>query len=187
MKPSLPLPFVVLLCVVSCCCVVSTSGVFAAAHEPHVDASLRGAPAKPSGVGPASPASSVLATNARSRAEFEALITKAGCDAIEFQRVGTQVDTDGAPVERSGYLDPILLADRCVGCGLCETRWFRINARHKRLLADTAIHIVAGPGKKDRLVQGSYRTGRETGHPDKPDAGAPAGTTNDAYLPAFPK
>jgi len=129
MKPSLPLPFVVLLCVVSCCCVVSTSGVFAAAHEPHVDASLRGAPAKSSGVGPASPASSVLATNARSRAEFEALITKAGCDAIEFQRVGTQVDTDGAPVEGSGYLAPIVLPDGCVGCGLCETRWFRINAR----------------------------------------------------------
>ena len=111
----------------------------------------------------------------------------AGYDAIEFQRVGTQVDADGAPVEGSGYLAPIVLADKCVGCGLCETRCFRINARHKRLLADTAIRIVAGPGNEDRLFQGSYRTARETGHPDKPAAGAPAGATNDAYLPDFLK
>ena len=52
---------------------------------------------------------------------------------------------------------------------------------------DTAIYIVAGPGKEDRLFQGSYRTARETGHPDKPDAGAPAVATNDAYLPDFLK
>ena len=111
----------------------------------------------------------------------------AGYDAIEFQHVGTQVDADGAPIEGSGFLAPIVVADRCVGCGLCETRCFRINAQHKRLLADTAIHIVAGPGKEDRLFEGSYRRLGEAGRPDKPAATAPGGTTNDAYLPDFLK
>jgi len=84
MKPSLPLPLVVLLCVVSSICVEPTNRAFAAAHEPHAAASLRGAPAKPGGLGPVSPDSSVLATNVRSRAEVEALITKAGATPPEW-------------------------------------------------------------------------------------------------------
>ena len=84
MKPSLPLPLVVLLCVVSSICVEPTNRAFAAAHEPHAAASLRGAPPKPGGVGPVSPDSSVLATNVRSRAEVEALITKAGATPPEW-------------------------------------------------------------------------------------------------------
>ena len=111
----------------------------------------------------------------------------AGYDAIEFQRVGTQMGAGGAPIEGSGMLAPIVVSDKCVGCGLCETRCFKINVQHKHLLADTAIHIVAGPGKEDRLFKGSYRKSRETGRRDKPVAGSSGRTTNDGYLPDFLK
>ena len=111
----------------------------------------------------------------------------AGYDAIEFQRVGTQVDTGGSPIEGSGFLAPIVVADKCVGCGLCETRCFKINVQHKHLLADTAIRIVAGPGNEDRRFQGSYRKLRETSRQDKPAASPSGGATNDGYLPDFLK
>jgi len=111
----------------------------------------------------------------------------AGYDAIEFQRVGTQVDTGGSPIEGSGFLAPIVVADKCVGCGLCETRCFKINVQHKHLLADTAIRIVAGPGNEDRLFQGSYRKLRKTSRQDKPAASPSGGARNDGYLPDFLK
>ncbi len=112
----------------------------------------------------------------------------AGYDAIEFQRVGTQIDTSGVPIEGSGFLAPVVLADRCVGCGLCETRCFKINFTHKRLLNSTAIRIHAGPGKDDRLSAGSYRSLHETKHQQKTNT-TPANTnaTNDNYLPDFLK
>jgi NAD-dependent dihydropyrimidine dehydrogenase PreA subunit len=80
----------------------------------------------------------------------------AGYRAIEFQRVGTQVDELGLPVEGSGMLAPVVLAEQCVGCGLCQTRCFAVNARQKGLLEASAIVIEAGPGKEDRLARGSY-------------------------------
>jgi ferredoxin len=111
----------------------------------------------------------------------------AGYDAIEFLRVGTQAGADGAPVEGCGFLAPVVVADKCVGCGLCETRCFKINVQYKRLLANTAICIVAGPGKEDRLFDGSYRKLREAGGQAQPAAESTAITTNDAYLPDFLK
>jgi len=80
----------------------------------------------------------------------------AGYNAIEFVRVGGEFDTDGAPVEGSGYLAPVVLVDKCVGCGLCQMRCHSINVKNKKLLERTAIHIEAGPGKEDRIARGSY-------------------------------
>jgi ferredoxin len=112
----------------------------------------------------------------------------AGYGAIEFQRVGTQVDAGGVPVEGSGFLAPVVLADLCVGCGLCETRCSKINVQHQRLLADSAIRVVAGPGNEDRLTHGSYRQLREAERQTKPAATPSAsGATNDGYLPDFLK
>ena len=85
----------------------------------------------------------------------------AGYEAIEFTNVHTQVDDDGAPVADSGYLAPVVLADKCVGCGLCQTRCYAINVKEKHLLTESAIIIEAGPGKEDRLMTGSYIALRE--------------------------
>jgi ferredoxin len=80
----------------------------------------------------------------------------AGYHAIEFIRVGTQADPAGNPIEDSGFLAPLVRADKCVGCGLCQTRCYGINVAEKRLLRASAIVIEAGPGKEDRLQSGSY-------------------------------
>src|SRR4029434_6550514 len=80
----------------------------------------------------------------------------AGYHAIEFIRVGTSADADGNPIADSGVLAPVVRADLCVGCGLCQTRCYGINAQEKHLLTTSAIVIEAGPGKEDRLMHGSY-------------------------------
>ncbi len=112
----------------------------------------------------------------------------AGYHAIEFLRVHAEVDEAGAPVEGSGFVAPVVLADRCVGCGLCQTRCWGINVVEKRLLADTAIAVFAGAGKEDRIFSGSYLTlraqekqGREE---ERARRNAEAGVSDD-YLPDF--
>jgi polyferredoxin len=112
----------------------------------------------------------------------------AGYDAIEFRRVGTQVDAAGMPVEGRGFLAPVVLTDKCVGCGLCETRCHRINVRHKRLLAESAIRVLAGPGREDRLSGRSYRELQKSRRsPELIPPEAKTGATNDGYLPDFLK
>jgi len=91
----------------------------------------------------------------------------AGYDAIEFTRVHTVADSHGNPVEGTGHLAPVVLADKCVGCGLCQTRCFAINAAEKHLLSESAIVIEAGAGKEDRILHGSYRDLREREHERK--------------------
>lgn len=85
----------------------------------------------------------------------------AGYDAIEFMQVGTAVDEFGRPIEGSGYLAPVVLADKCVGCGLCQTRCYRINALHDHKLEESAIAVRAGEGREDRMMSGSYRELRD--------------------------
>lgn len=87
----------------------------------------------------------------------------AGYNALEFTRVHVEVDEDGQPVAGSGFAAPVVLPDKCVGCGLCQTRCFHINVEEKRLLQESAIVIFAGPGRRedgsnieDRLMSGSY-------------------------------
>lgn len=67
----------------------------------------------------------------------------AGYHAIEFLRVGTEVDERGIPLEDSGFLAPVVLAERCTGCGLCQTRCRAINLVQRGLLAQSAIRIEA--------------------------------------------
>ena len=82
--------------------------------------------------------------------------TTAGYRAIQFERVGTEADDSGNPIEDTGFLAPVVLPERCVGCGLCQTRCVAINAVEKGLLEGTAIRVEAGEGKEDRLMSGSY-------------------------------
>lgn len=80
----------------------------------------------------------------------------AGYDAFEFVRVGTELDAAGEPIEGSGFLAPTVRAERCVGCGLCQTRCHRINVVSKCLLTSSAVVVEAGSDKEDRLRKGSY-------------------------------
>jgi Fe-S-cluster-containing dehydrogenase component len=54
-----------------------------------------------------------------------------------------------------------VLADKCVGCGICQTRCYGINVAEKHLLKKSAIIIEAGEGREDRLMTGSYIKLRE--------------------------
>ena len=104
----------------------------------------------------------------------------AGYRAIEFLRVRVEVDEAGEPVSDSGFSAPVVLADRCVGCGLCQTRCNGVNANEKKLISRTAIEVLAGPGRDDRIVKGSYLEL----HRPKPDV-APADEGD--YMPDFLK
>ncbi len=84
-----------------------------------------------------------------------------GYDAIEFMTVGTETDEQGVPIEGTGMVAPVVLAEKCVGCGLCQTRCYAINVKTKHLFAESAIVIQAGPGKEDRMMTGSYVALRE--------------------------
>ncbi len=111
----------------------------------------------------------------------------AGYDAIEFVRVGGGAADNGEPIENSGVLAPVVLEDKCVGCGLCQMRCMAINVKDKHLLDESAIQVVAGSGKEDRILKGSYielrdrRTKRQ-----KPSEKKPQGAGED-YLPDFLK
>ena len=114
----------------------------------------------------------------------------ANYNAIEFIRVGTEMDKDGKPIEDTGFLAPVILADKCVGCGLCETRCYRINVLQKRLIEETAIRVVAGPGKEDRLMRDSYLALREVERRRKrrqQDKLRKGNGARDSYLPDFLK
>ncbi len=72
----------------------------------------------------------------------------AGYDAFEFVRVGTELDAFGEPIEGSGFLAATVRAERCVGCGLCQTRCYRINVKSKQ-----AADLLGGRGRS-RCRQG---------------------------------
>ena len=80
----------------------------------------------------------------------------AGYHAIEYIQVGTQTDRQGQPMEGTGFLAPVVLEDKCVGCGLCQTRCFGINVKDRHLLGASAIVIQAGENREDRLPFGQH-------------------------------
>ncbi|WP_235908730.1 4Fe-4S binding protein [Roseiconus nitratireducens] len=85
----------------------------------------------------------------------------AGYHAIEYIKVRAEVDDDGQPIEGTGFLAPNVIADQCVGCGLCQTRCYGINVKEKHLLQESAIIVQAGEGREDRMMSGSYRQKRK--------------------------
>ncbi len=75
----------------------------------------------------------------------------AGYHAIEFRPVGTGVEKN----ESGEYVDtrlsaPYVVAEKCVGCGICQTRCLVVN-KGKGLLTESAIRVEAGEGKEDRV------------------------------------
>ncbi len=92
----------------------------------------------------------------------------------------------GDRAQLSNDVAPVVIAQKCVGCGLCQTRCYGINVLDKHLLNESAIIIRAGEGKEDRLHSGSYialRTAEEQERATKRKQSTPA--TGDSYLPDF--
>lgn len=110
--------------------------------------------------------------------------TAAGYDAIEFLRVGGRADEAGQPIEGSGFLAPVVLEDKCVGCGLCQMRCRAMNVKNQRLLDASAIVIHAGPGREDRIFTGSYVELRRRRQKPNDTPGRKIAPTED-YLPDF--
>lgn len=113
----------------------------------------------------------------------------AGYDAIEFVRVHVELDENGLPIEGSGFSAPVVLADKCNGCGLCQSRCYHINAKQKHLMAESSIIVIAGPGNEDRLTSGSYLALREAERRKREEQRRklqPKGA-GDSYLPDFLK
>jgi len=114
----------------------------------------------------------------------------AGYNAIEVLRVRVETDAGGAPVEGSGFIAPVVLPEKCVGCGLCQTRCYQINVKSKSLLRAAAIIVAAGAGKEDRLLSGSYVERRKLESAQRQreqDRGTGATPGRDTYLPDFLK
>ncbi len=113
----------------------------------------------------------------------------AGYHAIEFIRIGGRLDEQGFPIDDSGFLAPKVLADKCVGCGLCQTRCNSVNVKSKKLLEKSAVVIMTGNDREDRIMKGSYialrdsRTKKRTENKKTGQRNAPS----DDYLPDFLK
>ena len=114
--------------------------------------------------------------------------TAAGYGAIEFLRVGVEMDEDGMPMEDSGRLAPVMLPDKCVGCGLCQTRCYSINVKAKGLLKESAIQVSAGSGKEDRIMTGSYldlRLQERKARQQEREKQQPKDESGGGYMPDF--
>ncbi len=107
----------------------------------------------------------------------------AGYHAIEYVRVGIEYDRAGSPISDSGFLAPVILEDKCVGCGLCQARCRAAHVVNTKQLRESAVRVIAGPGREDRIVAGSYRDlqleRRQRARPRQIDS------TESEYLPDF--
>jgi ferredoxin len=109
----------------------------------------------------------------------------AGYNAIEFVRVGSRMSDQGEPIADSGFLAPVVLEDKCIGCGLCQTRCHSINVKSTKLLTESAICVSAGPDKEDRIVSGSYRALQAERLKDTKQQHSQPEGSGDTYLPDF--
>ncbi|MBN2591059.1 MAG: 4Fe-4S binding protein [Sedimentisphaerales bacterium] len=107
----------------------------------------------------------------------------AGYDALEYIRVGIEYDNWGTPIEDSGFLAPVVIEEKCVGCGLCQVKCHSENVKELQLLERSAIVINNGLGKEDRIVKGSYKK-LQAERIDKKNQLIPVAPKND-YLPEF--
>jgi len=62
--------------------------------------------------------------------------------AIEIRRVDVELDEQGMPIEDSGRDTLVVLQDRCVGCGLCQSRCHLRNVEQRKLLSQSAIEVI---------------------------------------------
>jgi NAD-dependent dihydropyrimidine dehydrogenase PreA subunit len=110
---------------------------------------------------------------------------RAGHQAMEFLDLPAQVDEQGQPVPDSVRRTPVVLKDKCVGCGLCQARCQAgcdtDNAGGMHPPRPVAIVVQAGKGREDRLLRGSYlalRKARTATAPASPATKPSAGTSS---------
>ena len=143
---------------------------------------------RPDGLGDRQPQNLPAHLPAKRRASFASMSASTPATTRSSSlRVGTEVDAEGQPIEGSGFLAPVVLADKCVGCGLCQTRCYGINVAEKHLLESIRHHHRSRPGKEDRLLSGSYLALREqesAAHQREQEEKSKAG---GEYLPDFLK
>lgn len=65
--------------------------------------------------------------------EGTGILCQAVCEAAGYSAI---------MVEDGGQLAPTVLAEQCVGCGLCQAECYRINVREKKLLQSAAIKVT---------------------------------------------
>jgi polyferredoxin len=111
----------------------------------------------------------------------------AGHNAIEFIRLHVQLDEDGMPDDQTGIDAPVVVADRCVGCGQCQARCHAVNVVARGALAEAAIVTRAGPGREDRLSKGSYLELREAEARRRRQERSQRSPVRDDYFPDFLK
>ncbi len=109
----------------------------------------------------------------------------AGFNALEYIRVGIEYDSWGMPIQDSGFLAPVVIEEKCVGCGLCQIKCHSENVKEFRLLEKSAIVVKNGSGKEDRFVRGSYKQLQKE-RVRKREQQIPAAPKED-YLPDFLK
>lgn len=107
----------------------------------------------------------------------------AGYEAIEYTQVGVELDENGIPIEGTGFVAPVVLEDKCVGCGLCQTRCYAINVKQRGVLSESAIIVEAGEGKEDRLMTGSYI---KPSSPSYPSGDSTRNSTRNSNQPQRP-
>ncbi len=124
--------------------------------------------------------------------------TAAGYNAIEFNRVRAEVDEQGIPIDGTGFLAPVVVHDKCVGCGLCQTRCNHINVEQEKFMTEPAIIVVAGKGRRDdgtpledRIPSGSYKQLRKEEaarkERERKKQMEDQGGKSDGYMPDFLK
>ncbi|HIG30828.1 MAG TPA: hypothetical protein EYQ50_24690 [Verrucomicrobiales bacterium] len=112
----------------------------------------------------------------------------AGYHAIDFIRVGTQLNDQGHAIRDSGFAAPVVNPARFVGCGLCQTACYHINAKNKDLLQGSAIVIKAGKDREDCILSGSYlELNRAVAKNGADSEVSPGVSESEAYLPDFLK
>jgi ferredoxin len=83
------------------------------------------------------------------------------CQAAGYQAIGQDVmaaelDANDQPIAGTGFWIPQLNPVLCVGCLACQAACSTANVRDTRLLEKPAIYVMAGPGREDRMLTGSY-------------------------------
>ena len=102
---------------------------------------------------------------------------------LDWPRAAFWRRKQGRPVPDTGYRAPHVLGDQCVGCGLCQARCHNINVRQKHLLGESAIVVLAGDGREDRLRRGSYLALREKERNAKEARRKKQPTTDEFFIP----
>ncbi|MCG3179993.1 MAG: NAD(P)H-quinone oxidoreductase subunit I, chloroplastic [Phycisphaerae bacterium] len=73
----------------------------------------------------------------------------------------TRIDPETNEPDRPGLPVPVVDPLMCVGCGLCQTRCYKVNVATERLLRESAIVVragrVDGQETEDRMRTGSYK------------------------------